>query len=321
MRSIQPSWPPLEEVSIVIVTYNSERVIGECLRALRSSLENFSGEVIIIDNHSLDRTISIANSFVFCTTKILEQRKNLGFAKACNEGVRAASGRYVCLLNPDVFVKPGWLPPLVEVLEGDPFVAAVVPHLYREDRTVESVGTVVTYPPLRLRPLFYKGTGVIKEVAILGFACALFPKRVLELLPLDEKMFLYNEDFDFCILARLAGYKLVLCGRSSVVHAGGHAGAGRKLQLRAEAYFNRTVMKCASMSLVVKGLVQEFIGILAGVKNLDSWYTYQKVYALVWPVVHPPVRERTRTLRPNRVANASPPITENSFWPRTSWHD
>ncbi len=297
---------------MIIATYNSAGVIVKCLESLRASFEDFAGEVVIVDNNSSDRTVSLAKENSFCTTKVLAESKNLGFAKACNEGVRVASSKYVCLLNPDVFVRPGWLAPLVDVLEKDPLVAAVVPHVYREDGTVESVGTFIRYPPPQLEHLFYKASDII-EVSIVGFACTLFPRIILESFPLDQKMFLYNEDFDFCIRAKMAGYKLALCGGSAVVHVGGHSGATWKLQLRAEAYFNRTILKCAPLRLAAKGLFLELVGIGAGVKNRNPWYTYQKCYGLGWPILNLPVAERIRTLGMSKGGRASLPIVENSF--------
>ncbi len=300
------------DVSIVIVTYNSAQVMARCLESLKSTLGEFPGEMVIVDNNSSDQTISIAERLSFGSTRILVNTKNEGFAKACNQGFRESSRKYVCFLNPDVYVKPDWLQPLVRVLAQDWRVAAVVPRLYWLGGALDAVGAFVRYPPPKVQPLFYRGAEDI-EVGLVGFACVLIPRRILENFPLDERMFLYNEDIDFCMRVKSAGHKLILCPHSRATHVGGHSKPTRFLQLRSEAYFNRTILKCAPLKLAAKGLFFDLVGLAAGIKNRNPWYAYQKAYAFFWTILNVPIAERIRTRASSKAERASLPLVESSF--------
>lgn len=302
-----------EDVSIVVVTYNSAKVIARCLESIRVSPETSNAEVVLIDNDSSDSTLSVVNALSAGTIRVIPNTKNKGFAKACNQGVRETTGKYVCFLGPDVFVGRGWLPPLVQVLE-DSNVAVVVPRLYWPDGELDAVGAFVKYPPPGVQPLYYRGTQDV-EVGLVGFACALFPRGILENFQLDERMFLYNEDIDFCMRVRAAGHKLILCPHSTAIHVGGHSGRNVILQLRTEAYFNRTILKCAPLRLALKGLSMDLVGIAAGIKSRNPWLTYQKVYGFSWTIMNLPILERTKILR-SKGEDASLPLVENSFYLR-----
>ncbi len=297
--------------TIVVVTYNSAKVIEKCLKSLELSGTSTSS-VMIVDNNSSDETVSIVRG-QYPNVQILANKRNYGFAKACNQAIRATISTYVCFLNPDVFVKSNWLPPLIQVLARDRRVAAVIPQLYWPDGSKDPVGAVLKYPPPVIPPLLSEGNEDI-EAGLVGFACALFRREIIEAYPLDEKMFLYNEDIDFSLRVRANGYKLVVCPRSRAVHVGGHSKASRRLHLKSEAYFNRTIIKCAPVRLALKGLLSDVIGIGVGVKNRDPWYTYQKGYGLLWALTHLPIAERVMTLGTSRPGHGPLPLEESRLF-------
>ena len=103
------------KVSIVIVTWNSRRYIEKCLECLRKQLYT-DYEIIVVDNASLDGTIEYLNHNHFHLT-IIKNQKNLGFAKACNQGIRASTGDFTLMLNPDVFPEPNFLEELVLLIQ------------------------------------------------------------------------------------------------------------------------------------------------------------------------------------------------------------
>jgi len=110
---------PLPYVSVVIPNYNGAHYLSTCLEALR--LQTYPAdrfEVIVSDNGSTDASIELLRT-QYPWVKLIENGRNLGFAKACNVGIMAAQGEYIALLNNDTKADPGWLLSLVEVAETD----------------------------------------------------------------------------------------------------------------------------------------------------------------------------------------------------------
>jgi GT2 family glycosyltransferase len=114
------------DLSIVIVTWNSERWITRCLRSLPAACEGVDYDVVVYDNGSRDATLPlIAQEGV----RVIPSASNDGFAAATNRGIAATTGRYVVLLNPDCELDPRALTALFEFMESTPAAAAAVPLL------------------------------------------------------------------------------------------------------------------------------------------------------------------------------------------------
>jgi O-antigen biosynthesis protein len=125
-------------VSVVIVTYGGWRWTGRALEALGDHTD-LPFEAIVVDNASPDGTVDRLREEVRGAT-ILANERNLGFAAAADQGAALARGEYLVFLNPDALVTPGWLPPLLEVLERDPRAGASVPRLFNADGTLQEAG-------------------------------------------------------------------------------------------------------------------------------------------------------------------------------------
>jgi N-acetylglucosaminyl-diphospho-decaprenol L-rhamnosyltransferase len=117
------------ELSIVIVTWNSERWIDRCLRSLPSACEGLSYEVVIYDNASMDGTLRLVPSG---EVQVIRSNRNDGFAAGTNRAFRQSTGRYVFLLNPDCNLEPRSLTVLCEFLDRNPNAAAAAPLLVTE---------------------------------------------------------------------------------------------------------------------------------------------------------------------------------------------
>lgn len=103
------------DLSIIIVSWKVKDKLKENLTALFNSQSDFSFEVFLVDNHSQDGTVEMVRSY-FSQVKLIANDKNLGFARASNQAIRYATGRYLLLLNPDIKVFPetlanmlGWM--------------------------------------------------------------------------------------------------------------------------------------------------------------------------------------------------------------------
>src|SRR5688572_29187172 len=132
------------QLSIITVTYQSSALIGVCLNSIQAHA-GMPVEVVVVDNASSDGTAElIKRDYPWVT--LVPLQKNLGFAAATNLGVSRASAPYVLLLNPDTELRPEALPTLLEVLKGDPTIAAAGPALVFPDGSPQDAA--FTYPTL-----------------------------------------------------------------------------------------------------------------------------------------------------------------------------
>ncbi|MBS1705489.1 MAG: glycosyltransferase [Armatimonadetes bacterium] len=207
-------------ISIVIPAFGAAHELNICL----AHLETFSSklhEVIVIDNASPDNALEIARSYDFVT--VIENRENLGFAKATNQGIDTSTGEYVLLLNSDAYLTEVALDQMLKVIQLSGSIGAVGP-------TSNNVGHLqavpVTYTSIETMPLFADTVAAIKRPAtetdmLVGF-CMLIRKSVInEVGPLDESFGIGTyEDNDLCYRIRRAGYKLQIVNSAYVHHEG-----------------------------------------------------------------------------------------------------
>jgi N-acetylglucosaminyl-diphospho-decaprenol L-rhamnosyltransferase len=117
------------DLSILIVTWNSERWIDRCLRSIAAACEGLQYEIVVHDNASEDSTLAIVSS---TDAKVIRSPTNDGFAAGTNRATSQARGRYLFLLNPDCELEPKALTLLFQFLETHPDVAAAAPLLIDE---------------------------------------------------------------------------------------------------------------------------------------------------------------------------------------------
>lgn len=224
------------KLSIIIVTYNPGSVVVDCLRSI-PDLEANHWEIIVVDNKSTDGMIPRIRE-AFPQICIIENAENKGFAGANNIGLEAAQGEYVVLMNPDVILEPDTMQTLTAYLDKTPQVGIVGP------RTFTSTGKVdlSVHPRLSVSTILWQFWGLDRlfpyrmigkylkqaetavdpfEVAWLQGHCLMFRRQIYEEIGgLDEGLFLYNEEPDFCERAEARGWKCVFVPQSRLVHLG-----------------------------------------------------------------------------------------------------
>jgi len=213
-------------VSVVIPNLNGWHFLKPCLDSVFA--QGFSEgelEVVVVDNGSADGSVeNLAREFP--RVIVIHNAENLGFAGAINQGVEAASGEWILLLNNDAVLTPGALRILVDGLKsGGERLAGVQPLLLRasDPQTVDSTGIALSSrfrarddlmgQPRTLAPR--------ESVEIWGtcFACALIRRAVFdECGGLDEDFFAEWDDVDFCLRARWNGWTFRLLPQSEVLH-------------------------------------------------------------------------------------------------------
>lgn len=209
--------------SIIIVTYNSASTIRACLDSVLGESRSAT-EVIVVDNLSIDETRSILGEYQGRIATILNP-DNVGFSAACNKGIRASTGEYIVLLNPDTVVTSVWLDRLIAHI--GPSVGAVGPvsdhaaGMQNIDRHLPD-GAPRRMGLAEVTDLLGRANhGKARETKLLTGFCLMVPRRVLDDVGLlDESLFLGNDDLDLSWRLRLKGYKLLVATDTFVHHKG-----------------------------------------------------------------------------------------------------
>ena len=92
------------KISIVIVNYNVEFFLNQCLRSVQKAIKKISAEVYIVDNKSIDGSVKMIKK-KYPEFNLIENKKNVGFSKANNQAIKLAKGEYILLLNPDTVIE------------------------------------------------------------------------------------------------------------------------------------------------------------------------------------------------------------------------
>ena len=195
----------MTDLSIIIVSYNTQELTLACIDSIFRSSSKVKSEVIVVDNASTDESVKEIKKR-FPKVKIIENSKNVGFAKANNMGIKVSQGAYVLLLISDTEVKKGSIDNLLNFAKEQKDAGAVLPRLLNTDSTVQ--GSVFKLPSLyrSLRQYWFGEKGLLdkyspkKTQKVEGgvMAAFLITPKGLAAGSLNEDYFLYFEDLDYC---------------------------------------------------------------------------------------------------------------------------
>lgn len=228
------------QLSIVIVNYNSKLLLEQCLNSIKGATKELENEIIIVDNNSRDGTKEDLPS-KFPGLKFIFNKENRGFAKACNQGFKVASGKYILFLNPDTILAETNLTDCLSFFETHPDAGAVgvrmtdiqkkfLKESKRGDPTPSAsfnklFGLAAIFPKSNMFSKYYEGHLPEKEnnpVDVLSGAFLMLRKEVFKKLNgFDERFFMYGEDIDLSIRIRQSGYRNYYLGTISVMHLKG----------------------------------------------------------------------------------------------------
>ncbi len=224
---------PSPKVSIVILNWNGRKYLEQFLPSVL--LTNYANyEVIVADNGSADDSISFLETH-YAGIRLIRFTENYGFAKGYNEALKQVQADYYVLLNSDAEVQPGWLQPMINLLESDKKIAACQPKIlsYKNKTMFEYAGAAggwldkYGYPFAKGRVFDIceedKGQYDQTEPIFWASGAALFirPSVFHEMKGFDEYFFAHQEEIDLCWRIQLAGYKIYSCSSSVVYHVGG----------------------------------------------------------------------------------------------------
>ncbi|PKN02206.1 MAG: lipopolysaccharide heptosyltransferase II [Elusimicrobia bacterium HGW-Elusimicrobia-1] len=226
------------KLSIIIVNYNTRELLAECLASIRKYPPSHKYETIVVDNASSDDSRDMV-SRDFSEVKLLANDSNLGFACANNRGIKASDGEYILLLNSDAGLKPGTADTMLDYMDKNPSVGVLGPKLVGPDGDIIQMSW--GWCPTIFKELVQKTLdphniaryklvkNIVRrlgarnrEVELVYGTSMLIRRKILEKTGLlNENLFLYFEEPDFCPRVKSAGYKVVYLAGAEVTHKHG----------------------------------------------------------------------------------------------------
>ncbi len=221
------------KVSAVILNWNGQSFLEKFLPSVVSS--TYSGlEIVLGDNASTDDSVVFIQKN-YPTVRIIQNDKNYGFAEGYNRILEQLDTEYFILLNSDVEVTPGWIEPVIHLMESELYIAVAQPKIlsYSHKEHFEYAGAAggyldaLGYPFCRGRifDTVEEDHGQYNDQSEIFWAsgAALFIKRKywVEVGGLDPDFFAHMEEIDLCWRLKNKGYMIVFCSKSKVYHVGG----------------------------------------------------------------------------------------------------
>jgi GT2 family glycosyltransferase len=221
------------KVAVVILNWNGKAFLEKFLPQVIACNPSFS-EIIVADNASTDDSVEFLRT-TFPSIRIVQNEVNGGFAKGYNDALKKIEAEYYVLLNSDVKVTPGWIEPLIRIMDHDHSVAAAQPKIRAYDRPTyfEYAGAAggfidkYGYPFCRGRILdtLEEDKGQYdqeREIFWATGACMFVRSKCYhEAGGLDEDFFAHMEEIDLCWRLKNMGYKVMFSPDSTVYHVGG----------------------------------------------------------------------------------------------------
>lgn len=257
------------KLSIIIVSFNTAELTQRCLESVISDITQSktlakSCEVFVVDNDSTDDSAKIIQSLITKFSNVLplqliQNKENLGFAKANNQALKQTRGEYLLLLNSDSIVQNGALEALVNALQtaeltnknnklglvaaslwnpdgsyqsqgGDQIslIAAKVQWLMLDDLPIIGKFLPSLQKKLKQPPLDQS----IQPMGWVGATALCFPRKLYESIGgLDESIFMYAEDMEFCLRAQRAGWGSAIAHQAKIVHVGSASSNSQQAKL------------------------------------------------------------------------------------------
>ncbi len=230
------------QLSVVIVNYNVRYFLEQALHAVRKACIGLDAEVFVVDNHSVDASCEMVRN-LFPEVNLIENKENYGFAKANNQAIRLAHGKYVLLLNPDTVIEEDCFKKVIDFMDKTPDAGAVgvkmidgsgnfLPESKRGLPTPEVAfykisGLATLFPKSRRFGKYHQGflnVDEINEVDVLAGAFMMIRHDVLKQVGyLDEDYFMYGEDIDLSYCIHQAGYKNYYFPETTIIHYKGES--------------------------------------------------------------------------------------------------
>ncbi len=230
------------DLSVIIVNYNVKYFLEQCLHSVFKSFEGIKGEVIVVDNDSVDGSCQMVRE-KFKQVILIQNKTNNGFSKANNQGLEISKGKYVLLLNPDTIVQEDTFSKCISFMNDHPNAGSLgvkmidgkgnfLPESKRSLPTplvsfFKIFGFSSLFPKSKLFGRYHLGyldNNEINKIEILPGAFMFMRKSVLDEIGfLDETFFMYGEDIDLSYRIIQAGYTNYYYPETTIIHYKGES--------------------------------------------------------------------------------------------------
>lgn len=303
------------DLSVVIVSYNTADILKRCLQSIFNQTHSISFEVIVVDNDSLDDSVTVAEQFT-SHVKVIKNKENSGFAKAVNKGLEIARGKYFLMLNPDCILTDNTFDQCVFFIRKHDAHTAMTCHIIDEDGKTHRKMLGPGFLDLRAQLVMYLRAerffgrfSFIKNAVIRDFdyeivreipfasGCFFLIKSefMREIRGCDEQFSLYAEDQDLCLRIYKHGGRILFFPGSFVIHTGNES--TRKVGLIAfeQMLLNRyllyckhygrhkaTIYKCIRFIGAIINLFRLGKNYLMNCQVIDSADLHQNIFVILW---------------------------------------
>jgi len=227
------------EVSVLIINWNTKDILRDCLHSVYETTPRDSLEVIVVDNASQDGSVEMVKN-EFPAVKLVANSSNVGFAKANNQGIKAAQGRYVLLLNSDTVVLGDAIAETITFADANADAGVVGCRVLNADRTLQPtcfmfpsalnilLSSTYLYKLFPRSKLFGREHMTwwkrddVREVDVVTGCFMLIRRDVFDKIGLlDTDYFMYGEETDFCYRCKKAGFRNYFYPSAQIIHLGG----------------------------------------------------------------------------------------------------
>ncbi|MGC8880428.1 MAG: glycosyltransferase family 2 protein [Anaerolineae bacterium] len=278
------------DLSIVIVNWNTRDLLAQCLASVYAHPPDCVFDVWVVDNASTDGSAAMVRER-FPQVHLIENRENVGFARANNQAIRASTGRYVLLLNSDAWVRPMALHRMVEFMDAYPIAGAAGPRLLNPDGTLQPSAHPMStlwregwhlfhLDALRRLSTYEMHRWSVDQprpVEVASGACLCLRRAALDQIGLlNERYFMYAEEVDICYRLAQLRWQVWWVPQAEVVHLGGGSTTMVSDEMLVELYRSkhrficeaqgwmageafRAILLVASLARVMVGVVVEMV--------------------------------------------------------------
>jgi GT2 family glycosyltransferase len=250
---------------VVIINWNGKEVLSKCLATLFANTKSENCRVVLVDNGSTDGSIEMLQQN-YPQIQLIKNKSNMGFSVANNQGIRVAltnDAKQILLLNNDIEITGGkWLETLSAALESDPKVGVAGCKLLYGDGRIQHAGGIIT-----LRGAFHRGEHDVEKGQydkvefvdyVTGAVLLIKSKVIREIGLLDEGYSpIYCEDSDWCVRARLRGYKIVYTPKPQLIHHCGVSAA--KMGSRKAFIFRKSAIRFFLLNYQGKDILKRWV--------------------------------------------------------------
>jgi len=237
------------------VNFNAEKLLVECLDSICAQTKQISFDIWVVDNNSTDTSVTMVRQN-FPQVNVIENKENVGFARANNQAIKKCTGDYILLLNPDTIVLQNAIEKTVDFMDKNSTIGICGCKVLNEDGTLQLAcrrsipnphvaffrlsGLSRLFPNSKIMAqynLTYLDSSQSHEVDAVSGAFLMIRRKVVDSIGmLDERFFMYGEELDWCLSTKMAGWKVMYYPDAEIIHYKGECSKSNSMNATFEFY-------------------------------------------------------------------------------------